>query len=987
MQFKNEKLEVMMNIIILFIFSLTPLFWLHGNEVILGHDSGFRINAVEHMKNFLFGWNPYINFGMDWSLYHGFIPIQVIETIFSFIFSSLSKGERMTFISWFFSIGLSMYAFVRYFFPEKKFFPLWLLGPVYWMYNFYMLNAWAIAERAKFSLYIALPLMIVIFFKTIEKDWSLLKGGILFGLLFFFFNGGGSPPLYGGIIITFILLGVYFLFLSPAKYGIRFLGVVGVFVFWFVLLNAYWVLPQLRLLIGSYTSAVSSRGGIEGLIAWEREVSKHASIINILRLWGFPDWFDNPQHPYGNIYLNNTILGLISFYPIVMTGLGLLLMGLHKVVGRQKKTLVFLLLLGIIGLFFTSGSHPPSGVIYLYLMRHVPGFAIFRSGFYKFAPTVYLPIIIFFGYYLSELLSGSKLQKLAQYIFVLVVALGIAFYHFPYFTGNFFSFKGGFSTRVIVPSYVKDMLAIIGAKTTPQDRILLVPPLDVGFINSPIDTYTWGFYSLDILPRVGINRSFLANDSADDSVTKQVYRAIAQEDEQAFFRLSAAAGITHILWRGDVRLAPATEKKVPLSVWEQKLIENSSIHLLSTSGLWKLYEVRSKVTPMVYAANSVAFVQKGSADDAYIIGEGLSVERDALLRVSDDVYEKEASFASGLYREVECFFCKNNEYSKLVEAIYLPSGRTYALSFLNDRLTRKEKEAIEVSKGSPNEIDAQLSAAAARLSEIISKKDAGFGNVQKYQDHLVRIIEILGSLTGREKDYYANRVMAHLDAHLRDTKASTDTINVVDIINATQNAIRPYIWMADEQTYGLGVTLSKDGDYNVWTPDSSVYSSRFEIDGKIYSFHSKIRLTSGYHRLRLTPIDNRGAMDEIVSPVFIYSQHEPTYTKAPSVSFVQKNPTRYEVAVTGAQTPFVLVLNQRFDPGWGMAIKGVRQDYYHQEANGFANSWIVPKTGDFMLTLYYIPQQLAYVGGLITIVTFVAAVGYGAMMIKRKQRV
>lgn len=987
MQFKKEKLEVMMNIIILFVFSLTPLFWLHGNEVILGHDSGFRINAVEHMKNFLFGWNPYINFGMDWSLYHGFIPIQMIETIFSFIFSSLYVGERMTFISWFFSIGLSMYVFVRYFFPEKKFFPLWLLGPIYWMYNFYILNAWAIAERAKFSLYIALPIMIVIFFKTIEKEWSLLKGGILFGLLFFFFNGGGSPPLYGGIIITFILLGVYFLFLSPAKYGIRFLGVVGVFVFWFVLLNAYWILPQLRLLIGSYTSAVSSRGGIEGLIAWEREVSKHASIINILRLWGFPDWFDNPQHPYGNIYLNNTILGLISFFPIVTTGLGLLLMGLHKVVGRQKKTLVFLLLLGIIGLFFTSGSHPPSGVIYLYLMRHVPGFAIFRSGFYKFAPTVYLPIIIFLGYYLSELLSGSKLQKLAQYIFVLVVALGIAFYHFPYFTGNFFSFKGGFSTRVIVPSYVKDMLAIIGSKTSPQDRILLLPPLDVGFINSPIDTYIWGFYSLDILPRIGINRSFLANDSTDGSVTRLLYRAIAQGDEQAFLRLSAAAGITHILWRGDVRFTPGTEKKMPLLAWEQKLTEISSIHQLSTLGLWKLYEVQSNVTPMIYVANSVAFVQTGSTDDAYIVGKALQPERSVLLRTSDDVYEKETSLASGLYRQVECFFCKNNEYSKLVEAIYLPPVRTYILPFLNDRLTRKEKEAIEVSKGSPNEIDAQLSAAAARLSEIITKKGAGSGNIQKYQDHLARITEILGALTGREKDFYSNRVMAHLDAQLRDIKVADDIQNVTKIIEATQKAILPYIWMADKQEYRFGVTLPSDGDYTIWMPDASVYAKQVEIDGKIDSFNLKIKLAAGYHRLALTPLDSHDAMDEIVSPVFLYSQHEPTYTRVPSVSFVQKNPTRYEVAVTGSQSPFVLVLNQRFDPGWGLAIKGVRQDYYHQEANGFANSWIVPKTGDFMLTLYYIPQQLEYVGGLITIVTFVAAVGYGAMMIKRKQQV
>ena len=69
-------------IIVIFFFSLTPLLWLKGSEVIIGHDSGFRLNYLDHLRNLFFSWNPVQNFGADWGILKGFLIIQAPETFF-----------------------------------------------------------------------------------------------------------------------------------------------------------------------------------------------------------------------------------------------------------------------------------------------------------------------------------------------------------------------------------------------------------------------------------------------------------------------------------------------------------------------------------------------------------------------------------------------------------------------------------------------------------------------------------------------------------------------------------------------------------------------------------------------------------------------------------------------------------------------------------------------------------------------------------------
>ena len=57
-----KKLINYWEVLIIFFLSLTPLLWLKDNQIIIGHDSGFRLDIWEYFKNLFYSWSPLTNF-------------------------------------------------------------------------------------------------------------------------------------------------------------------------------------------------------------------------------------------------------------------------------------------------------------------------------------------------------------------------------------------------------------------------------------------------------------------------------------------------------------------------------------------------------------------------------------------------------------------------------------------------------------------------------------------------------------------------------------------------------------------------------------------------------------------------------------------------------------------------------------------------------------------------------------------------------------
>ncbi len=96
-------------------------------------------------------------------------------------------------------------------------------------------------------------------------------------------------------------------------------------------------------------------------------------------------------------------------------------------------------------------------------------------------------------------------------------------------------------------------------------------------------------------------------------------------------------------------------------------------------------------------------------------------------------------------------------------------------------------------------------------------------------------------------------------------------------------------------------------------------------------------------------------------------------TEDMAINYAKDNPTEYTVKLRSTH-PFYLVLSQDFDNAWIGSIGGTPLPAsFHFMANGFANGWYVPYQGDLTLRLQYGPQTLVYLGTGLALI-FVTAV-------------
>lgn len=871
-----NKLKNYWEIFIIFLLSLTPLIWFKDNQIVLGHDSGFRLNYSDHLRNLFYSWSSANNFGADWTILKGFLITQAPETFFSWLFSSLATGEKISFILWFFVIGISMYVFINNFFPQKKFWIFRIFSSVFYMYNFFLLQGWFIAERAKFSLFAVIPLGILLIYKTLTKECPILKGAILFSLISFLLNAGGSPTFYGALIlvygITFIYLttvnvlkGGYKEIIYSLKLGLSFAAA-------FLAINAYWILPQIYLFFNGYSSNLVSVGGIEGIIGWESIVTKNASFINLLRLQGMPDWYDNNFHPYSFMFIKNPFLIIVSFvFPLILL-FGLLC---HQHLSIEKKSIklfILLLLFFLFGFLFTAGSHPPLGFLYIFLTKHLPGFAVFRSAFYKFGEVLWFSYIVLLGFYLNLLLLKFVKSK-RLYIFLGIFSIFfLLIYHFPFFSGNFFVWNAPFTTKITVPNYVNEMADYINKLPT-DTRILLLPESDSQF---HADSYQWGFWSLDFLPRLFTNRSIISNTSKDQDIISAIYKAINQDNERDFLQLVNLAGINKILWRDDILYSDKETNEKSFSQVKNNLENFKEVLVEKKAGAWKLYSIASAGhMPSFYVPENFTYSYSQTLS-SWEIFNNKSVGIKPAIVFADPAVNQIQSLSS-LYHintvEADCVLCKPNEMRDLERKVKIPYVSLFPDSSFYFLISSKEDKVRNLYKNLPSQrIDFDISTAGKRIAEIIRVAGRDFNKgtseelivktIENYKLLIDDAVQQSNLLPEDVKNSTLVKILSYLDAHQTflagiDNKHGLAEIELEELSIFMQKYISSFldgkIWMTTpyKDKIAYTVNLKSAGSYDLTIKDSDIAPTKIQIDGKYVSDLSGIYLAAGNHKLAL----------------------------------------------------------------------------------------------------------------------------------------
>lgn len=869
-----KKHSKLFEIILIFFLSLTPLLWLKDGQIILGHDSGFRLNPIAHLVNLFYSWDPSSNFGTDWSILKGFLITQAPETFFIALTNSFAIGQKLTFVFWFFCMGISMYIFVNAFSKEKEYWFFRVFASTFYMYNFFILQAWFIVERAKFSLFCVLPLGTLFIYKTLTKEYSILKGVILFSLISFLLNVGGNSTFYGVLLLSYGITFVYLTFVNIRRSGYReiiyFLKAGFLFSAGFLVVNSYWVLPQLYSFVNGYGSNLLSVGGISSIIEWESVITKSASFINLLRLQGMPDWYDNNLHTYAYLFVRNPFLIVFSFIPLFVLFFGFLYykkLGLDK---RWNKLIILILLFFLFGLFFTAGSHPPFGVIYIFLIKHVPGFAIFRSAFYKFGGVLWFSYIFLISFYLSLFfLKIAKRKKM--YIFLTISSFYFLLaYHFPFFNGNFFIWNEPFTTKVTVPRYVNEMADYI-SKIPSDVRILLLPEFD-----NQADSYQWGFWSLDSLPRLFTNKSIIANSANSPEIINSIYYSISQNEENTFLRLIGASGITKLLWRDDVLYSDKIRMSKNFFQAKKNLENFNGVKLEKKTGAWILYEIESPYyTPILHGVGSIIHAQSDLSKLKSIFSQEESPKNTAIL-FNESMKGKDMKILLASNKNVigvDCIACGPRTFSQtggglmMPEVKILPTSPFYYLSSL------REQQVHKLHKNNPSlRIDADLGYSNKRIAEMKEIANAKLKTnneslsvtqaIGKYKILIKDALEQTKLLSEDKRNEAFMKISIYLNSqywflgvqkNLYDY-ALEDFESLSIFIQETINSLGNKIWVTNftENKIRYFLNLDKPGTYDFNATVGIVQAQTITVDGKSLTEFKNVVFDEGIHRVEMS---------------------------------------------------------------------------------------------------------------------------------------
>lgn len=877
-----NKIKKYWEILIILFLGLTPLLWYkNSNSLALGHDMGFPINPIVFFQDRLFLWTDRVGLGWDQTLGSAATLIHGLEALVASTGLPIFEVQKIIFVFWFLLPGLAMYYFVSTIHKERDQWFIRLSASLFYMFNHFLLQAWFIAERTKISLFIALPILLGLTISMLEGRISKIKGLALMSLVFFLFNGGGGLPLYGGLLLTLFTAFVFFGFINLRRnFKVELKRLIGIalgILASFILANFYWVLPLFVSALSSYSQSLSSIGGISGVLAWSFEISKFASILNVMRLQGIPDWYDNPFHPFSSLFLNNPFLILVSFLipAVVFSSLFLI-----KKTPELRRYIIFFNILAVLGIIFTAGSHPPFGSIYNLFLTFVPGFAIFRTPFYKFAPALwfaYSYLFAFSFYYLTQ-----NFKNIRTFLRFLILPL-ILIYSFPFFTGSFFNWKDQFSTMTNLPSYVLSFSQYADSRFSFNDRVLTFPNQNLNW-NSAI--YKWGYWSTSPVESLSTNKSIITNDremtEAGRKLTEVIYKSIIDRTDD-WRKAAEILGINYFLLHNDFYFDAPGFRTIDPKLYRERFLE-LGLEKKEVFGQWELYKIPGAgLKNRLYIENSAVGI---NTNENILENQYFGIENVIYLPLGNDSFVINSSdITDGIKTMIlleNCLFCDKEQKET---PIFLPRTRILPGSILYPLVKYKENnQRNKLEKNINSKLDFHLGITLKRLAEIKHLIDLGAdeSKTNSAVDQLNKELILLeGAISRMDKNRgdmkllvqridrflrEENRILADISDNAKDSTRNklTDVRSFIALRTQENRKYESLLPENTEKRYHL--TLDKKGKYEIlvrkdeFKPDLIV--EKMTLDNKVlalkplnknehyYSF-GELTLGRGFHEISL----------------------------------------------------------------------------------------------------------------------------------------
>lgn len=948
-------------LLFLFCVALVPLTWYKTDHVILGHDSGLRLNYPVYFQQLVYNWNPTINFGLDWGLNKAFLLTQVPELLATLLLP-YSLGQRVAFVFWQAMLFSSMYLVLRYFYRAPKFWFLRLAGSLFYGLNFFVIQAWFVTERAKFSAMALLPISFLLLYAALKQQISILNASLLFGLGVFFFNAGGSPPLFGSHLLVLLVLVITWFFFTQklaAWQKLRRAGLVMVsFALSGALMNAYWVLPQVHSIATNYTVRLSEQQGVEGILAWEKMISKFATFDRLFRFQGIPDWYETLEHTYAPNYIFDTELVVLSFIPFLLVIIWLRRYQQPLVRSPYKDIYVTLLVSWLLTLFLMAGTLSPVGLLVQLLFEHIPGFVIFRSLFYKFGIGLW-----FVGAWLLAVSSSCFLLEIKRrWVRQAAMLAGLYLllvFHAPYFQGDFFKFSPNFTTQVELPAYITPVAEYLNQFQASSTRVLLLPSLESG---GKIESYNWGYFSFDSLLHQTTQVQVLSDSFNSPNVIGDAYPLLLA-NSQAWPTVVEALGITHVLLRDDAFYqvdSARTDKKIMLesllSQYGPPAVEAGAWQVFATDQNSQLGQLD---TSFITAPRELVYFYPGPVVTSARQPADVVLARPVTFAESDQLESNFVRFfhpdhilypLSQLKQQLDLVRTWQAEPSQRLE-MYLTHAAKNIFDFTHSSNQLTQAKALELFR--------QNIELAINQAQALSTAEQ-YATAVMIQSQLTKSVEYVASHQHTShKKLELSKVIQNLE------KVLLTLPSLPFGSGEMQTAQLFFLTVSDDAEYELS-GLTELGPLTLLEP-----TTQFDVwinDQKLSSNPSL--LPKGEVEVKIRPrLEDAPDLEYLV----IERQHDTDThpTAEPLLHLAQISPTHFAGRIQNAPAdqPYLLKISQTHHQNWNISLDQAEP----VEVDGFAQGWILNQAGDFEFEITYAGQRLFPIGLIVSGITTLGA--------------
>ena len=994
------------------LFSFTPILWFVGRNGILinGSDTNFPLDPVVWFLRRLYVWNNVANAGANFSSSISGFFFHAIQVVGFLITRNLQTTQIISLIFWFSMIIFSAWIFIRNILPKNLF--AQLVFVCLYAFNTYLFNTWENVKVANLALVVALPLVLTLWLVTYQKTISFGKSVFYSSLVGILMSGSGINPAYFATV--FFGLAILIFVKTITKLSRKNIKQVIVSTAMVVLpligVNLFWILPTVKNLFFS-DAAVRNLTDI-GYTNWLDSLSQNTNFFNVLRIQGAWDWYafndaGAPLYiPYVNNYFKNppfilfsALIPLIAFLSLVFR------MNKDHAI---KDLYPFFGSLVILGVFLSVGSHAPTGVIYNFLVRHLPFFSFFRSPWYIFTPLLILSISALVALFLE--LCRHKYPRFVLVVLATIIVVGNLVYCYPLATGRIFrpSFPDNFYVKF--PDYLFQAQGWL--KTTKNQRI-------IGYPDDEIERFTWGYNGIEsILNLFSEKETLFASLSNADSpigvLIKQFYSGLRRGEIEKVYNLAGKLNVGVMFIKNDqISLAPKVTDIV-------KMLGSSSF------GLWTFYSLpESYQLPKLYTADKIWLTQKaqdGSEKLPLIEGRGTLLNfGDSVVKVISDLLEK-----SG-----EIVLAKNSQYESYSRFINSPS-------IISNRISHRDLSVVDFSFNLSSddvyypvieryglaefgldvvdELTVGLDQTAVVLS--VDRKDSSYiyfkGVDLLAGDHRLQLnLSVENLLEGGDFE----KTLSMSSSEKTEIKIETENGNkYLSFLNRDENKVTvdlipkyfdpniPYLLeLRYKQIYGDNASISLEQGNSQTLVKAQAEGMPSLPEWLFYSvYFDPVKTMSNLKVCLLAPAkkDSLGTKilyDDIAfyrvftNKLFLVKKAPKLSENTPAVSFKRISPVKYEANVAEAVDPHILIFSENFSKDWKIKLFSnlgheIPFEPLHFSANMYANAWYFDEIlSEYKAVIYYQPQKYLVMGSILSVATLIGA-GFMFWWLKNKQK-